>query len=112
MKSVSDGTSNTFMIGENVVFMDYHSAAYFSDGDWATASIPLNYMPANARPENFKDQEAPALSKAVRGFKSMHAGGAQFVMADGSVHFVQESIETVAYRGLATREGGEIAMLQ
>jgi prepilin-type N-terminal cleavage/methylation domain-containing protein len=112
MKSVSDGTSNTFMIGENVVFMDYHSAAYFSDGDWATASIPLNYMPANARPENFKDQETPALSKAVRGFKSLHAGGAQFVMADGSVHFVQETIETIAYRGLATREGGEIAVLQ
>lgn len=111
MKSVSDGTSNTFMIGENVVFMDYHSAAYFSDGDWATASIPLNYMPASARPENFKDQEAPALSKAVRGFKSMHAGGAQFVMSDGSVHFVQETIETIAYRGLATREGGEIAVL-
>jgi prepilin-type N-terminal cleavage/methylation domain-containing protein len=111
MKSVSDGTSNTFMIGENVVFMDYHSAAYFSDGDWATASIPLNYMPMNMRPENFKDIETPAISKAVRGFKSMHAGGAQFVMADGSVHFVQETIETIAYRGLATREGGEIAVL-
>jgi prepilin-type N-terminal cleavage/methylation domain-containing protein/prepilin-type processing-associated H-X9-DG protein len=108
MKAISDGTSNTFMVGENVVFTDYHSAAYFSDGDWATCSIPLNYLPKNYSPEDFKDA---TISKSVRGFKSLHPGGAQFVMADGSVHFVQEDIETATYRALATRDGGEVAKL-
>ena len=108
MRSVTDGTSNTFLVGENVVFTDYHSAAFFSDGDWATCSIPLNYLPETLTPEQFKDA---ALSKSVRGFKSMHAGGAQFVMADGSVHFVQENIDTLSYRALSTREGGEIAKI-
>lgn len=109
LRSVTDGSSNTFLVGENVVFTDYHSAAFFSDGDWATCSIPLNYLPVNLTPEQFKDA---TLSKSVRGFKSLHAGGAQFVMADGSVHFVQENIDTLSYRALSTREGGEIAKLQ
>ncbi len=109
MKSVSDGTSNTFMIGENVVSTDYHSAAYFADGDWATCSIPLNYLPMNQIPSWFQEGTN---SKTVRGFKSLHPGGAQFVMVDGSVQFVQEGIDTVSYRALSTREGGEVVNLQ
>jgi prepilin-type N-terminal cleavage/methylation domain-containing protein/prepilin-type processing-associated H-X9-DG protein len=109
LKMVSDGTSNTFMVGENVVFVDYHSAAYFADGDWATCSIPLNYLPVHLPESEFKTGN---LSKAVRGFKSLHPGGAQFVMVDGSVHFIQESIDTATYRALSTRERGEIVSLQ
>ncbi|MDZ4656188.1 MAG: DUF1559 domain-containing protein [Bythopirellula sp.] len=109
MKSVSDGTSNTFMIGENVVSTDYHSAAYFADGDWATCSIPLNYLQMNQTPAWYTDGTN---SKTVRGFKSLHPGGVQFVMADGSVQFIQEGIDTVSYRALSTREGGEVANLQ
>jgi prepilin-type processing-associated H-X9-DG protein len=33
----------------------------------------------------------------------MHAGGAQFLFADGSVHFVSENISTVIYAALAGR---------
>jgi prepilin-type N-terminal cleavage/methylation domain-containing protein/prepilin-type processing-associated H-X9-DG protein len=109
LKMVSDGTSNTFMVGENVVFVDYHSAAFFADGDWATCSIPLNYLPIHLPESEFKTGN---LSKAVRGFKSLHPGGAQFVMVDGSVHFVQESIDTATYRALSTRERGEVVSLQ
>ena len=109
LKSVVDGTSNTFLVGENVVFTDYHSAAFFSDGDWATCSIPLNYLPFHLTPDQFKDAN---ISKSVRGFKSMHAGGAQFAMADGSVHFIQENIDVANYRALSTRDGGEVAQLK
>lgn len=108
LKMVTDGTSNTFMVGENVVSVDFHSAAYFSDGDWATAGIPLNYLPLNLSVDDFKDGN---ISKSVRGFKSLHPGGAQFVMADGSVHFIQEDIDTATYRGLATRDSQEVVSL-
>src|SRR5215213_3632277 len=37
LKMITDGQSNTFMVGENVVWQDYHSAAFYSDGDWASA---------------------------------------------------------------------------
>ena len=64
--------------------------------------MPLNYfLPGGA--------EADIILKwyDVRGFRSYHPGGAQFVMADGSVQFIQDSIDGAAYRALATRNGGE-----
>ena len=44
LKHVTDGQSNTIMVGENVISQDYHSMAYFADGDFATCGIPLNYF--------------------------------------------------------------------
>lgn len=103
---VSDGTSKTFLVGENVVGQDFHSAAYFSDGDWATCGIPLNYFDFQATVEDIKFEWYK-----YRGFKSLHPGGAQFVMADGSVQFIREDISTPVYRGLATRNGDEAVSL-
>jgi prepilin-type N-terminal cleavage/methylation domain-containing protein len=103
-KKITDGTSKTFLVGECVVEQDYHSAAFFADGDWATCGNPLNYFIYPAEETNIKS--APNW-QAARGFKSLHPGGAHFVMSDGSVHFVTESIDHTIYRGLATRSGSE-----
>ena len=45
------------------------------------------------------------------GFKSRHPGGAQFALADGSVHFVDDSIDFKLYNALGTRAGAEVAAL-
>ncbi|MCC6510254.1 MAG: DUF1559 domain-containing protein, partial [Pirellulaceae bacterium] len=42
------------------------------------------------------------------GFHSVHTGGAQFTMGDGSVKFVAESIDLTLYRSLSTCGGGEV----
>ena len=92
------------MVGENVVSQDFHSTAFFSDGDWATCGIPLNYFIVDATLDELKVQRW----YETRGFKSLHPGGAHFVMVDGSVQFVGEDIATFAYRGFSTRDGGEV----
>ena len=48
------------------------------------------------------------LSLGQYGFRSLHPGGANFAMADGSVKFIKNSISVNTYRGLGTRAGGEI----
>ena len=108
LSKVTDGMSKTFMVGECVVEQDYHSAAFFADGDWATCGIPFNFFIIPPEQTEVKNN---SWYKA-RGFKSNHPGGAQFVMGDGSVQFINESIDHNIYRGLATRDGGETVNIQ
>ncbi len=105
LKNVTDGASKTFIVGENVVSQDFQSSAFFADGSWASCGIPLNFFLYNAPDSELKFDRW----NEVRGFKSLHPGGVHFVMCDGSVHFVNESIDHNVYRALATRNGGEIA---
>lgn len=107
LKSVTDGTSNTLLIGEAVVELDPHSAAYYADGDWASASQQLNYVPADTSPQWIFDNWWE-----VRGFRSRHPGGVHFAMVDGSVQYLNEGIDHKLYRALSTRNREDQAALQ
>ncbi|MFN0021793.1 MAG: DUF1559 domain-containing protein [Pirellulaceae bacterium] len=97
---VSDGLSNTFLIGEDVTTENIWSVAYSANGDYASCNGRINYFP-----------NTPNQWWNVVTFRSMHPGGTQFVMVDGSVHFVSQSIDMTAYRALSTRYGNEPAAL-
>jgi prepilin-type N-terminal cleavage/methylation domain-containing protein/prepilin-type processing-associated H-X9-DG protein len=99
MSQITDGTSNTFLIGEDVPDYNWHSAAYYANGSWMSTDAPLNYLPNPPTPDIYED---------VFGFRSLHPGGAQFAMADGSVVFYDESIDYNLYANLSTKAGGEV----
>ena len=44
-------------------------------------------------------------------FSSKHPGGAQFGMCDGSVRFVSENVDLLVYKSTASRDGGEVKIL-
>jgi prepilin-type N-terminal cleavage/methylation domain-containing protein len=102
LKSITDGQSRTLMVGEDVPIDNRHSAAYYSNGDWSSCHGPLNYFPNPDAPTRGSDWQD------VMTFRSLHPAGAQFCMADGSVQFLEESMEHDVYRAMATRNGGEI----
>jgi prepilin-type N-terminal cleavage/methylation domain-containing protein/prepilin-type processing-associated H-X9-DG protein len=99
---VSDGLSNTFFVGEDVPFHNHHSALYYANGDYASCHQPLNYFPNPPQPDNWP---------IVMSFRSLHPSGANFLMGDGGVRFVKQSMDFTTYRALCTKAGGEVAPL-
>jgi prepilin-type N-terminal cleavage/methylation domain-containing protein/prepilin-type processing-associated H-X9-DG protein len=99
--SVTDGLSNTFMVGETLpkgcTFMGLYSQNFPLSG----TTIPLNWMEEAVDVNWFR----------TCGFKSMHPSGANFAMGDGSVHFVSQGIDYRVYNELGSRAGGEVAQL-
>ncbi len=112
-----DGSSNTMMFGETAYNLpDYK----FSSGDCAGSSrFSFTYW-GNPYPGstgvttqyafNPNDLAGDGIfdSNWVRSFRSDHVGGLQFLYADGSVHFLSESMDSVVVDALATRNGGEV----
>jgi prepilin-type N-terminal cleavage/methylation domain-containing protein/prepilin-type processing-associated H-X9-DG protein len=45
------------------------------------------------------------------GFRSDHAGGANFLMADGAVRYLTDTLDMLLYQQLSTINGGEIVVL-
>ena len=45
------------------------------------------------------------------GFWSRHPGGCQFLLCDGSVRFIKETLTPQVFRALASRAGGEVMAL-
>ncbi len=105
---VIDGTSQTLLLGERVVDQSTngslpHTAGWFgqvaySDG-YEYRSIP-HMATFHAFPIN------GSLSSAQH-FSSRHTGGAIFGLADGSVRFVSEHIDSHLWESLGTPAGGE-----
>lgn len=71
------------------------------------------YLPASSQPNpanrTHTRQLNPSRLGRVSGFHSDHPGGANFLMADGSVVFISESIDIATYRSLSSIDGGETA---
>lgn len=102
MKDVTDGTSNTLMIGESA----------FGDNDtnvrpWIVGSVGnCLYSVRNvAYPINQGEKPGPLRNNV--GFGSEHSNGAHFAFADGSVRFLNDSIELRTMFAMASRAGDE-----
>jgi len=115
--NVEDGTSRTFMAGEQAFEMARANCGedgkcYGLGYSWAhsveasaTASIQPNFaVPGGV---NLDPSAATFPYRSQFGFNSMHPGGLHFVYVDGSVHFINDSIELGVYHALATIKGGE-----
>ncbi|WP_439631985.1 DUF1559 family PulG-like putative transporter [Gemmata sp.] len=114
--SIGDGTSNTFMVGEDIWTPEYANGDQPGNGfSWAhsveatlTCAVPPNTLKrSNGSAINLTSTDQADWG-TYHGFKSKHTGGVQFVYADGSVRFVPNAVPLGTYRALASYNGGEV----
>ena len=86
-RDITDGTSNTLMIGD--------------------ASEPNASFLAGGKATIRGFSQKPYIN-GPDGIGSPHVGGAQFALADGSVRFISENIDEGVLEALATKSGGEV----
>ncbi len=129
---VTDGTSNTAMIGERVggdeiyvqggkraTTAQYPALTYLqltNGGGWGDILNGEHWYQGSLH--DGTDPTGDGGPCAVNctnirssGFYSFHPGGAQFALADGSVRFVSETVAAFAFASLTTRARGEVFTL-
>ncbi len=113
MQEVPDGLSNTIAMGEVLPDCNYElqSQGWWSPKITYVGTAPeINYdscTPTNP-PYPAKQTCATFFNwNTSAGFKSRHPGGANFVLADASVHFITEDIEYINYQRLGDRADGQ-----
>jgi len=101
ISGITDGTSNTLMVGEDSHTWNQHCGGWgFANYVNGTCAIPLNYQDTGgtANKGNWPNRYS---------FYSYHTGGGNFALADGSVRFISANITLANYRAAATIRGGE-----
>ena len=99
---MTDGTSNTFAIGESL----YESCQWFSwpnpNGNYAFTSVPVNWKITIFEQTGYGDGTGRLRNSgnwvAGFGFRSKHPGITQFLYGDGRVGAIKDSINRDVYR--------------
>ena len=130
IRDITDGTSNTICVGErmhendNVPTLDPANA----NSTWY-AAIPASARPAGMMMVAMMEQSpslvlghvgqdamgpmpamhhTPNSTNHIVNFSSNHSGGVQFLLCDGSVHFMGEDVHYATFRSLGERADGEV----
>lgn len=130
LRDVTDGASNTLMVGEIRLTMDRPGVAYENGGAdfrgyvwnidgptiWFTTKFPPNNLDPDRLHMCVQDDPQVPCTKMVNitsytarlQSRSAHTGGAQFTLADGSVRFVSANSDATLFQALGSRNGGEV----
>lgn len=114
MRDVTDGTSNTFLIGEKwtdpTLASNVSPAAPDSNvsdnayWQWGNYGCRLVKNPMNVNLATI----GITYGDTSANFGSQHVGGCHFVLCDGSVRFISQNIDMTTYRNLGNRADGQV----
>jgi len=131
MRDITDGSSNSIMLAEAAGQPAVYTAAgamkaarFAAYQDDKIVDLGGNYAPAdgtgwadpdcgfsiNGATADGLDKYGPYMINKINVSEvfSFHTGGAQVALADGSVRFISENIDTTLFIGACTRAGGEV----
>jgi prepilin-type N-terminal cleavage/methylation domain-containing protein/prepilin-type processing-associated H-X9-DG protein len=106
---ITDGTSNTFLVGEYATITNSPVRAYWGVS-WGYFNLSSCGPDPAVRglPDSLACNALSGGPRCNRAFASLHPGGMNFVLCDGSVRFISTNIDAVLYQNLATIAGGEV----
>jgi prepilin-type processing-associated H-X9-DG protein len=104
IRAVTDGLTGTFMVGETLPGHCVWNCVFCLNFPITSTHIPINNME--------RDDGVPQIYWRTSGYKSMHPGGVNMLMGDGSVHFVPATIDYFVYNELGTTAGGEAPTIE
>jgi prepilin-type N-terminal cleavage/methylation domain-containing protein/prepilin-type processing-associated H-X9-DG protein len=109
LAQITDGTSNTYLVGEKYVPRSHYQSANYAGDDHSM------YLGDDA--DNRRWTVEPPQSDATDDvdnrfvFGSNHSNGCHFVMADGSVRTIGYDIDPPTHRNLGNRRDGQVVEL-
>jgi prepilin-type processing-associated H-X9-DG protein len=109
MTDITDGTSNTFMLGETTKTVYNGRTASWGYRGWVMTGIDPNHGINVWAYGSITPQPGRLGSWGYAG--SLHPGGCHFAMGDGSVRFVRESTATTVLYQSATMADGTLPVL-
>lgn len=129
LKQLTDGTSKTLLVAEirqgQIADTDQRGLVYDASSGMTTHNTPNTTLPdynwdcpaAENVPQKTAQIGMPCETESgtntgasPRNFsaRSVHTGGAQAVMADGSVHFFSDDIDLATWRNLGSSRDGQL----
>lgn len=111
--AVTDGTSNTVVVGEGPEALHGLLAGHKNFFD-QSAPINARFGPARSTPWASCQvaNNSPSIGKIGcdfgQEFHSDHVGGANFLFLDASVRYVREGVQHKVLAAILSRKGGEI----
>ncbi|MGC8640957.1 MAG: DUF1559 domain-containing protein [Isosphaeraceae bacterium] len=126
--AVTDGLSNTVFASEKTPFLadaswvgiipGYRHFAYNAFASLGTGGPGLNYdypgaiLASHSEPSLYEVPEVIHPPNSPVGhtdeFYSLHPGGANVLMGDGSVRFIKQTINLLSWQALSSRSNGEV----
>ena len=91
-REISDGLSHTIIVGEGVAVQEDNG------GYWANGQNCFTH----------EDGGVNNLDGGYNEIASLHPGGAHTLFCDGSLQFIDESVDPAILAGYCTRNGGEV----
>jgi len=119
---ITDGSSNTILVGEvtSGIGVDLSGGEVWIGHSWVARNLEDMREGINGpgtvpggRDDTIDPFDGDGGNRHVEylleaGFSSFHPGGAHFIFADGSAHFVNEDTDFAILEAMATRAGEEV----
>jgi prepilin-type processing-associated H-X9-DG protein len=126
--AVTDGLSNTVLAGEKTPYLadatwvgiipGYRHFAYNAFASAGTGGADINYdypgaiLSSHSGPSLYESPQVIHPPNSPLGHTdemySLHSGGANVLMGDGSVRFIKQSINLLTWQALCSRSSGEV----